>query len=792
MSKFALLIVVLFVLFTSVFAQNQIIGSIKGSIVDEAGAALAGVNIIVEGTRQGTVSSQNGEFNISYLPQGNYSILFEFIGYELVKIKDLTVLSDKIIDLGTIRLKEKPLSINEIVVTPGSYSIMGDETATRQTLSAEDIKIMGWAEDITRAVQRIPGTASDDFAAQFSIRGGDVDEILVLLDGMQLYKPFHQKDFGGGLYSTIDIETIAGVDMLTGGFGAEYGDRMSGVLNMRTKTPQEVKSQTSVGLSIMNVRAFSMGTFSNSNTSWLFSVRYGYLDLINQLMGNVLKLHPRYYDFLGKMQFKLNEKHSLAVYGFLANDNYKMDEKVKEPKTTWYNIDYVKSSYGNNYGWMTLNSAFSAKVYARTIVYGGSVTKDRYWNQFDNDPQYHLNSATIDGKRDLGLYGIKQDWDFQPSKSLMFKFGLDYKKLSAKYNYSKNINDEFITANDSLTNMLINYQADKNQDGTQLGLHFSVKYQILSPLTMEAGIRYDNTSFSGDKLWSPRIGMAYSFAKSTVLRAGWGYYYQMQGIDELNIQFEDLTYHPAKLAEHYVLGFEHQFQNGLHFRVEGYHKKMSNLRNDYYTFRDIDEFFPEARTDLIKLISDKANATGVEFLVKYDIGSNFSWWASYVLSEAKDNVTDIIFNGRLIKRTGELPRAWDQTHVINLDGNYRFNERWHLNVSWQYRTGRPNTIFTVERKQRDDGSFAYFHDYGVFRGSRVPAYHRLDARINRHFYTSYGKITAFLHVINLYDHENIIHYDHDILSQDANKFKSEIVPETWFGIMPFAGVSWEF
>jgi outer membrane receptor protein involved in Fe transport len=136
-------------------------------------------------------------------------------------------------------MEEHPLALKEIIVTPGSYSIMGDVPSMRQTLTSEDIKMMGWAEDVTRAVQRIPGISANDFSAKFNIRGADADEVLVLLDGMQIYQPFHQKDFGGGLFSTIDIETLDGVELLSGGFTASYDDRMSGVLNMTTKNPDE-------------------------------------------------------------------------------------------------------------------------------------------------------------------------------------------------------------------------------------------------------------------------------------------------------------------------------------------------------------------------------------------------------------------------------------------------------------------------------------------------------------------------------------------------------------------------
>ena len=232
-------------------------------------------------------------------------------------------------------------------------------------------------------------------------------------------------------------------------------------------------------------------------------------------------------------------------------------------------------------------------------------------------------------------------------------------------------------------------------------------------------------------------------------------------------------------------------RSSLHLRTEAYHKRMSRLRDERYSFRDIDEFFPEARDDLVRLSFDDRTAQGVETYLKYDTGNKLSWWFSYVLSESKDDVADIHYQGALVKRTGELPRAWDQRHTLNVDANYRLSPKWHFNITGQFRSGWPDTEFTVRRIAREDGSFAYYQDRGVFRGSRVPSYQRLDARINRHFQTSGGRGTVFLHIINLYNHENVIRYDHDIADETTETFRPLIEAEPWFGITPFLGVSWE-
>lgn len=773
-------------------AGKKSYGAIKGVVVDKTTRKpLAGVNIIVAGTRRGTTTNQDGAFAISKIGNGKYALTLMHIGYTTKKYDNIQVSPGEIVDIQIIEMEEQPILLKEMVVTPGSYSIMGSESTVRQTLTSEDIKIMGWAEDITRAVQRVPGISANDFSAKFNVRGGDVDEVLVLLDGMQIYKPFHQKDFGGGLFSTVDVETIAGLDLLTGGFTAEYGDRMSGVLDMKIKRAKEEKSQTSIGLSLMNARVFSMGSLNHDKGSWLLSARRGYLDVINTLTGNQFKLRPKYYDLLGKVEYKLSHNHSLSAHVFLANDSYKLDERIVE-KGNAPNIDYLDTKYGNNYGWLTLDSFFLPQLYARTLLYGGGVTQKRFRNLFDDDPQAHLNSHTVDDDRDFKLLGLKQDWSYEASKKFFLKLGVDVKRLDATFSYSRNVRNEFVTADQMLTYQVDSLDVHRTQGGHQLGSYLSSRLQIFNPLALEAGLRYDYSSYTGDKLWSPRVGMVFSFSNTTSLRAGWGYYYQSQNIDDLRIEFGENSYYPAELSEHYVLGFEHRFNNGTQLRAEGYLKRISDLQDYYVTFANIDEFFPETRDDLIKLIRDKATTKGIELYVKHDTGNKFSWWLSYVLSGATDHVTDLQYTGPLLHQTGTLPRFWEQRHTANLDVNFRPNRKWHFNFAWQYRSGWPYTPFEVKRIARDDGTFAYYHDWGLFNSLRYPAYHRLDVRINRHFYSARGKITTFLHIINAYNHENVNNYDFSILEENAGSFRSEIDTETWFPILPFIGVSWEF
>ena len=138
-------------------------------------------------------------------------------------------------------------------------------------LSEEVETIPQFGEDIFRAVTRLPGITGDDFSAKFTVRGGENDQVLVRVDGVELYDPFHLMDIGGGALSIIDVGLIEGVDLLTGGYPAEYGDKLSGVFDVRTRTPQPGRTHAAVGLSMMNARALIEG--GSERSSWLVSAR---------------------------------------------------------------------------------------------------------------------------------------------------------------------------------------------------------------------------------------------------------------------------------------------------------------------------------------------------------------------------------------------------------------------------------------------------------------------------------------------------------------------------------------
>ena len=347
---------------------------------------------------------------------------------------------------------------------------MGKEPEARQTLTREDIQsISQFGEDIYRAVTRLPGISGNDFSARFTVRGGEHDEVLVVMDGLELYDPFHLKDINGGALSIVDVMAIEGIDLLTGGFPAECGNRMSGVFNIKSTTPQ--KRRTSVGISLMNTRFMSEGSFERGN--WLVSARRGYLDLVLQLMGEEESFSPTYYDVLGKVEYQLDDKHRLAFNVLQAHDNLEFIEDDEDESTT---------KYGNAYGWLSLQSTFSSALLAQTLLAAGRITHQRNGLAFTGDTRESLMDFTVDDRRAFDFFELKQDWNWEVSQRHFLKAGADVKSLAADYDYLSVQNRFARVSQDSLKVNIDSTQVERNPSGFEFDAYVADRFRLLSPL----------------------------------------------------------------------------------------------------------------------------------------------------------------------------------------------------------------------------------------------------------------------------------------------------------------------
>ncbi|MFK7845382.1 MAG: carboxypeptidase-like regulatory domain-containing protein, partial [Rhodothermales bacterium] len=266
----------------------------------------------------GAISDLDGQFEIAHVPAGDYVVEASMLGFAPF-LKTVTVGLDMQRVKVPITLKEEAFLLSEIVVKPAPQVLTEADIYSAQSISASQIQLAAqYDEDIYRTVTRIPGLVANDFASRISIRGGEHDEVLVTFDGLELNDPFHLKDFGGGGMSIIDTGVIGDVMLSTGAFPAMYGDRLSGVFEIKSAEQIPDRGKSSIGLSLMNARAFSQGSFSNGDTQWMFSGRRGYLDFLLDLTNAFSSYSPQFYDMFAKVSHQIGSRHKIALEGLLS------------------------------------------------------------------------------------------------------------------------------------------------------------------------------------------------------------------------------------------------------------------------------------------------------------------------------------------------------------------------------------------------------------------------------------------------------------------------------------------
>jgi len=625
---------------------------------------------------------------------------------------------------------------------------------------------------------------------------------------MELYEPFHQRDFGGGLFSIIDIETINSVDLLTGGFSAEHGQRQSGVFQMKTKNIKDDESHSSVGVSTTTARLYTDGNFANNRGKYMFSGRRGLLDVFNSLRLDAI---PTFYDALAKIDYKLNGKNHLSFHNLYSGDKAELDDGEAD------NFDKNLTKFTNNYTWLTLKSELTPNVFVQSMLYGGYISHNRS-SAFHKRDWTDKGDFTLADKRKYAYGGAKQDWTIDFSKKFALKTGFDFRQLNADYDYSHSLTEIRVTQENTQGDSLYVFSRDidlkEKPSGQLINVYVSGRALITEKLIAEAGLRYDRASYADDNLVSPRFGLSYSFSDRTFLRAAWGKYYQSQFINNLDVNHNGTQFNPAELSTHYVVGLQHQFLNKVSFRLEAYYKDISKISPIYENLRDPWETVPEQRNDVIKLDIANGSSKGVEFFLKYDVGEKFSWWVSYAFARAEENIRGLEFDGIYEPQLGKLRRPFNQTHTVYADLNYKFNAKWNANLSFQFYNGQPRTAYTYlwQRLPASNqlgqeslavlgpgGDLQFYQEHGQYRGRDYPAYYKADIRINRIFQLKNSRITAYAHIINFTNHLNVRKFDQGVTDDneqliptaDGGYFVTED-KDPWFGLTPIVGISWEF
>lgn len=715
--RFALIIILL-----SIHISIAQTGSIQGKVTDGRNPIPA-VNIFIPELGTGDATNDKGFYQLKNLPARKLEIRFSAVGYETEEI-ELEILPNKTIELNII-LQEKIIEVQTIEVTALRQQDQKDTRTSLIDLSPRSAKILaGGVEDVLRTLQSLPGVlAPNDFSSQLVVRGSGPDQNLIIMDDIEVFNPYRLY----GVISMFNPDAVSDVNLISGGFPAKYGDRLSAVLDVTNREGDISKGfKGNINASIVDANIVLEGKNPfNIKGSWLINSRRTYYDLIIEPFVKSAGLvddntsFPNFYDFQAKLVFGPFNGSKILLNGILSRDGVNVISGKERNTPDSVGVFNITRNDVLGAAW---HYAPSRKLLNKIIF---SWYKNNGNTDFDSqllDPS--LNRSTFedaipDTLRPY-LLGFKFKGDFDYRKisvddkftylweDNVFEAGVGFDKMETTIDFKFDLDPQLeaiFAANPQFRAVLSDLKDVKNYN--RYRAYLQNNFKITDRFYFNPSLRYDYYDLLDKQYLAPRISLSYAIDDITTLRAVWGIYYQSPGYEKLrdqNVLF-DLTDTYTKTLEaeraiHYVLGIERWITNQWSLRFESYFKKFDNLivQKIVPGTRFITEVIPGKDPKLasgwtrpVPIIGDSVTqipinnsdgeAYGFEFfLAKRNIerGSKLSGWISYSLA----------FANRY--ESGEkLPFRFDQRHTVNVVLNYEFNHWFNVGLRWQYGSGFP-------------------------------------------------------------------------------------------------------
>ena len=710
-------------------------GSVKGMVFDKSnGDPIDFAAIVVKGTNFGTITNDKGFFSIDKVPVGEYEIRITCLGYDsLVVSVKITERSSPIqkyfLSKSTIELKGLEIAAEKIIAqTETRVSVINVTSKQIQRMPS-----IGGVADLAQYLQVLPGVVfTGDQGGQLYIRGGTPIQNKVLLDGLVVYNPFHSI----GLFSVFDTDILKNVQVYTAGFNAEYGGRISSIIDVNTRDGNKRKFSGKVDLSTFSGKMLLEGPFlkqkdSNSNSvSFILSLKGSYLEQTSKLLyryADSAGLPYNYFDGYGKISVETNNGSKINFFGFSFND------KVSYRDIATFNW--------NSWG---AGTSFMFLPYSSNMIANGLIALSSYKMNLDE-------IITPERTSSINTLNIGLDFSYLMGANTL-SYGLeilgtwtDYKFISP---YGWNIR-QFLYS-------------------SELGLYLKYKW-VIKKFLIEPGARLQAFGKQNTVRLEPRLAVKYNVTKDFRLKLAGGLYSQnimgatsdqdvvnlfygflvvSEGVvgDTLN---KRIVKNSVQKGEHAVFGIEWDPAKSLTVNIEGYVKNFSQLTNiNRYQIFDTDNEF----------ISETGIAYGGDISAKWEY-KRFYFSAVYSLNWVTRN------DGIIIYRT-----HFDRRHNVNLLASYSFGKRncWQIDARWNYGSGFPFTKTRgfypqLEYIQGVSGEIIRVNEtLGValdtINRGQLPDYHRLDLNIKRRFFVSETCIIELgAGATNTYNYHNIFY-----------------------------------
>lgn len=710
---------------------------IEGTVFDKiTKQPIPNVDISLLGTSFKVRTNSEGKYRIVGVSHGKYHLYASRIGYLSTKI-ELQVSSDhKII----CNIELEPVSIHfNITVTP-NFS----ETSFKNLIIKEIYHTPGFTDSI-RLVNLMPGIIMpNDYLVQPAVRGGSPNENLTIVEGFEVYSPFHFAMLGGagGGVSVFDSRLIEQINFSSGGFEAEYGDKLSSVFNIYLIEPFSSKFIANASLNLTGANLIVGGPLSE-NIAFLSSARRGIWDLLMKM--SRIDFLPKTIDFHNKLVFSIGKKHKIEFLSLYSRDSLNGTEKRKENET----IEIFNEESANEFNLIgiKLQYLYNKKSYLEFL----SMTNSSSW-LWHKGTLKEINEG-VEARETY--YNFKAKVAYYVYPNVEFDIGYSTKLIRPHYIQWKGL--DILRSGEISPGYRVEFSPITSFKSSAF-LHST--YYIKPGVNISTGFRFDYFNFTKENNISPRAKLSFSLGKSTKLNFSWGIYYQFPPFHILSLDPANYKLKASK-AYHNILGIEYSLSPTLQITGEIYYKSFQGL------------LVEDNEKNTIFRNGEKGYSKGMEIsFSKKDEKFYFILSYSFSKSRRKNILKSTIYDF-----------DYDSPHILNVLGIYK-SKKWRVACIFRYFSGIPYTPYDLSTRYRDEIG-RWFCKKGPKNSARYPDYHRLDVKIDKEIEISKCDLIISFEIWNLYNRRNIISWKY------SSDFTQKI-PVTMFPFMPIIGLEVKF
>jgi hypothetical protein len=770
-----LMMTILYLAFGSTaFAQSTKSFTVSGTVKDaNTGETLIGASVQLTSTKTiSTLSNSYGFFSLT-TAEGTYTITTSTGGFEL-NTTAITINKDTVL---VILMNPKKSQLSEVVVTGTKKtsipkSIMGVERINMAQINK--LPVLFGERDIMKSIQLMPGFKSaGEGNAGFNVRGGNADQNLVLLDEAPVYNASHLL----GFFSTFNSDAIKDVSVYKGGMPAQYGGRLSSVVDIKMKDGNAKKIDVGGGIGLISSRLNLSGPIVKDKGSFIISGRRTYADAFLALQKDTGqgKRTLYFYDVNLKANYKISKKDRVFLSGYFGRDVLGFGESFG-------------ADWGNKTATLRWNHIFGNKLFSNTSL---------IYSDYNYNLRIKAGTEKFKGFSNIVDYNFKEDLDWSVSNKSKIKFGGNFIKHNV---LPGSVTAEKITTGIKPVQEKLFYET---------AAYASHEWKANDKLEIIYGIRASNIAIKGPGNFfeynskgeitkttkytkgqtvktyfnlEPRLSLSYKVTDLASIKASYN-----RNVQNLHLITNTTSANPTdvwlpssnnikpEIADQVALGFYKNSKNGMYeFTSELYYKDLQN-QIDY---RNAAQILANDNVES-ELLYGKGRAYGIEMMMRKNNG-RLTGWIGYTLSKVEKQIDGINNNQYFNARQ-------DRTHDISIVAMYDLSKKWNLSGTWVYNTGSAVTFPSGKYNAAGQTVFLYTERNGY----RMPAYHRMDVSVN--YEPSINKTRKYksswsFGLYNAYSRQNA--FSINFRENKDDRTKTEAVQTTLFKIIP--SVTWNF